>query len=106
MLRAIAPFVALFAAIIVGTDRRIVRLLRRAEAFSGDRAIPVPRAGNPIWRWRIHRMESGGALKRSNGAIYLDPEGWSAYRRRRRLRALVVLAIAVPLAILASSYFR
>jgi hypothetical protein len=96
MLQAITPFPALFAALIVGTDQRIVRTLRKQHALSPDAAVPLPtRFG--IRRWRMQRLIGRGAvIQVQPDRVYLDEAGWQAYRTSRRRRMLIVLAILVP----------
>jgi hypothetical protein len=101
MLQGLTPLPAIFAALIVGTDRRIVRTLDRRNARTADSAIQLPRR-SPIWRWRLHRLEGHGAVVRvlDTDRVYLDAEGWQAYRGSRRRRVLIVLSILVPVAAL------
>ena len=102
MLQGIAPFPALFAALIVGTDLRIVRRLRKQQALSPDTAVPPPRAGFGIRRWRMQRLIGRGAVVQAQpDRVYLDEAGWQAYRTSRRRRILIVLAILVPVIVYA-----
>jgi hypothetical protein len=100
MLQAVSPFPAVFAALIIGTDRRIVRTLRNQHALSRDTAVALPERFG-IWRWRVRRLVERGALVRvAPDRTYLDEAGWQAYRTSRRRRILVVLAIVLPVAVL------
>jgi hypothetical protein len=101
LLKPLTPLFAVLAAAIVRTDRKIVRFLTDASATSADTAIPRPHWRNPIWRWRLERMEGAGAIRQTSAdKLYLDADGWAAYRASRRRRALVVLSIAVPIILL------
>jgi hypothetical protein len=96
MLQGIAPFPALFAAVIVGTDSRIVRALRKQHALSSETAVPPP-ARFGIRRWRMQRLIGRGAVVQVQpDRVYLDEAGWQAYRTSRRRRILIVLAILIP----------
>ena len=100
MLQAVTPFPAVFAALIIGTDRRIVRTLRNQHALSRDTAVPLP-ARFGIWRWRVRRLVQRGAVVQvAPDRSYLDEAGWQAYRTSRRRRVLVVLAIVLPVVVL------
>jgi hypothetical protein len=98
MLQAITPLPAIIAALIVGTDRRIVGKLRRENALSPESATVLPRRWG-IWRWRIQRLIGRGALVRvPPDRVYLDQAGWQAYRTSRRRRVLIILAIVLSFA--------
>ena len=99
MLQAIAPFIAILAAVMLRTDRRIVRGLRERGALSPAHAVDLP-PRNPMMRWRLARLIGRGAVARTDsGSVYLDERGWHALRSRRRRRALTIIAILVPLAL-------
>jgi hypothetical protein len=49
MLKALASIVAAFAMLLLATDRRIGRTLRRAGAVSPDSAVPLS-ISNPSYR--------------------------------------------------------
>jgi hypothetical protein len=91
---ALGPLVA---AAIVGTDRRIQRKLRQAQAVAPDRATAI--AGHsPLVRWRLSRLTAVGAVHAlADGRYYLDEAGWQRYRWRRRRRALVGGALVATL---------
>lgn len=92
VLRALAPVVLFFAALTVGTDRRLVRTLRAAGALDAARAIPLsPRS--PLGRWRLHRLIGRGAVHEVGARFFLDETAFAAYRSARRR---TVLTIAVP----------
>jgi len=99
MLQGIAPFPALFAALIVGTDRRIVRRLRERNALSADTATTLP-SWRLLSRWRAQRlMEHGALVGVPPDRVYLSEAGWQAYRTSRRRIILIVLAILIPVVV-------
>jgi hypothetical protein len=99
MLQTTTLLPAIIAALIVGTDRRIVRSLKEQHALSPDAAVPLPEHGS-IWRWRVHRLMGRGVLLLApTDRVYLDEAAWQAYRSSRRRRALIVLAILLPVAV-------
>jgi hypothetical protein len=90
ILTALGP---LLAAAILGTDRRIVRRLRRARATEPARAVAF---GDPnaLVVWRLRRLLGAGALAMPvSGSYFIVEPGWRAYRARRRRRGLTMLAI-------------
>ncbi len=85
----------LIAAAILGTDRRIQKKLRRAQAVAPDRATAIA-ARSPLVRWRLSRLTAVGAVHAvAGGRYYLDEAGWTEYRWQRRRRALVVGGVLV-----------
>jgi hypothetical protein len=96
-----SQFPALLAALILATDRKIVRRLRDAGAINAAHAVEFDPPG-PIGHARLRRMLSVGAV-RDTGAnrYYLDESGYQAWRVVRRKRALAILAVmAVVIAML------
>jgi len=94
--RAVAPFVAVFVALIAGTDRRLVRTLRSAGALDAARAIPLsPR--DPVGRWRLRHLVSRGVVYEVAGRCFLDEAAYAADRSARRRKALTV---TIPLVVL------
>src|SRR5687768_14901229 len=97
MLQGLTAVPALFAALLVRTDRRLIASLRDAEALSPATAITLD-LQNPLARWRLARLAQVGAIgSTAAGRVFLNAMGWAAYRRRRRRRILVTLATIVPL---------
>jgi hypothetical protein len=96
-LKVLAPLGPLIAAVIVGTDRKIIAHLRSAGAITPDRATPIL-LSRPLVGWRTSRLLAGGALgSPSPDRYFLIEDGWQAYGRIRRRRALTVVAIAAAL---------
>ena len=87
----------LLAALILRTDRRIVRQLRQAEAISIDTAIPLG-TSHILAGWRLNRLASAGAICQAQPErYYLEEAGYVAFRKRRRERVAVVICILTPL---------
>ena len=96
-LKALAPLAPLIAAAIVGTDRKIIAHLRRAGAITPERATPL-HLRRPFVGWRTRRLVAAGALGNpAPDRYFLVEDGWRAYGRIRRRRALTIVAIAVAL---------
>ena len=96
-----SQFPALLAALILATDRKIVRRLRTAGAINAAHAVAFDPPG-PIGHARLRRMLSVGAVRETGASrYYLDENGYVAWRAVRRKRALAVLAVmAVVIAML------
>ena len=93
----IAPVVGQFptvmAALILATDRKIVRRLRTAGATDAAHAIELDPPG-PVGPARLRRMIAAGAVHEAGAHRYfLDEAGFRAWRASRRKRAMVVVAI-------------
>lgn len=87
----------LFAALILRTDRRIVRQLREASAISASSAIPLE-APHFLGSWRLNRLGSVGAIRQAPPQhYYLDESGYTAFRNRRRRRVMLVGCVLIPL---------
>jgi hypothetical protein len=95
MLQGLTAIPAVFAALILRTDRRLVASLRAAGALTAATSTTlVPQ--HALVRWRLTRLQRVGAIGRNaSGDVFLDAAGWKAYRRRRRQRVLFTLAILV-----------
>ena len=92
-----SQFPTLMAALILATDRKIVRRLREAGATAAGLAVELDPPG-PVGRARLRRMISAGAVREAGIArYYLDEPGYRAWRAARRKRALAVLAIMICL---------
>ena len=81
---------------LVATDRRLVSTLRSSGADRPQNAKPLM-ARSPLARLRFRRLcDAGVIVQVSDGWCYLDTDAFAAYRRARRRRALVVLAVLLP----------
>jgi hypothetical protein len=91
----VGQFPAVMAALILATDRKIVRRLRAAGATDAAHAIAFDPPG-PVGPARLRRMIAAGAVH-DTGAhrYYLDEAGFRAWRASRRKRALIVVGILV-----------
>ena len=86
--------------VFLRAERRLLRTLRRHDATDPTTAIDVS-SRSPFVRLRLRRLLSAGALvETAPGRYYLDSSGFSAYRRRRQRRALVIIAAMLALAFL------
>lgn len=78
-------------------EGRIRRQLVDAGAFTAQTAIAIAPARS-LDKRRLHGLVNGGAVRLSTDSRhYLDEEGWSAYERNRRRRALLALSVTVAL---------
>lgn len=100
MLELLSPLVLLLAALILGTDRRLVRRLRGAHAVSPADAMALePRF--PLAGWRLRRLAAVGAVRpATSGRWYLDERALSAWRHTRRRRVLIALGVLAALLLL------
>jgi hypothetical protein len=107
VVQMIAPLASALAAVLVATDRRIVRRLRNAGATTSARALPLD-GGSTIERIRLRRMLSVGAVMRHEEGYYLDEPGFDRWRRTRRRRAvtIVVVLLIVIAAAAAAGWLR
>jgi hypothetical protein len=95
-----APLFVVFAAIVMGTERRLVREFRIRGALSPQTAAPLETT-MALQRWRLSRLMSQGVIRETSPSMrYLDEDGYRAYRRRRRIRALVASATVIILFLL------
>ena len=82
---------------LLAAERRIVRALRRASALNPETAIHLA-TPRPLSRWRLARLHRAGVVVAAGSdRFYLSPDGYTAYRQRRRRRALAVLAVVLPI---------
>ncbi len=106
MLHGLSAIPALFAALILRTDRQLVASLRDAGALSATTARALePRYA--LARWRLARLQSVGAVgQTASGGLFLDASAWAAYRARRRGRVLIALTVTLPVAVALAYWLR
>lgn len=101
VLQLIGALGYLAVAVMVATDRKIVKMLRRAEATSSERAIPIS-VRSPLGPWRLRRLVSANAVVRTTSdRYYLVEDAYRELRSRRRRRALTIVAVLIPASMLA-----
>jgi penicillin-insensitive murein DD-endopeptidase len=103
ILQLLAIPLTAFAAIVRRAESRAVKRLRSAEAFSPETAIELPPV-NALGRWQLGRLEKAGALVAAEpDHFYFAEEGYAAFRKARRERALVI--VPVLLVVVLFSFF-
>ena len=95
-LQFLAPLFVILAAVVLGTERRLVRALRSGGAVSPETAVP-PDTSNAVRRWRSARLRSVGVIRQSGDRVYLDEGGWERYQRNRRKRIFIALGVVLAL---------
>lgn len=97
ILRLTGGLLWLAAFSLVASERRIVRRLRRSRAVDSASAASLS-VWSPLIRLRLAwLLRSGAVVGTATGRYYLDDEAFARYRRRRKRRALTVLAVMLPL---------
>jgi hypothetical protein len=92
-LRASTFGIMLLAVALRGTERRVVRGLESKAATAPDRAVALLGLG-PLGRLILRRLVAVGAVKAmAEEKYYLEREDYTLFRRRRRMRALVILGV-------------
>lgn len=90
-LRGVTLGIMFLALAFRGAERRLVRRLESEGATAPDRSVDLASQGG-LKRLALKRLVSVGAIKAAGGVKhYLAPEGYAAFRHRRRIRALVIL---------------
>jgi hypothetical protein len=105
ILQLVGTLAAAMASVLAAVEARLVRRFKNDGATSRERAWELPALGM-IGRWRFARLRGAGAIaEASPGSYYLDAEAYHQYRKRRRIRALVLvfLLVAAVLVIVAIS---
>jgi len=98
VLQLVAALLGAFATVVSAAEQRLVKRLRGAGANDPDHAIQLPGL-SPLPRWRLSRLLGAGAIDRIGpGVYYLDEQGYRAFRRSRKIRALIVVAIGLAVA--------
>lgn len=78
-------------------EARIHRQLVDAGALSAESAIPLS-PSRPLERRRLQGLIRGSAVRLDvNGRHFLDADGWSAFQRSRRQRALLAMSVVAAL---------
>jgi len=97
LLRVISIIPMLLAALILRTDRSIVRQLRDAKSTSMGTASRV-RVSPAIGNWRLRRLSRVGALGVVNSErFFLREDKYADYQKRRRQRVLLVTGVVILL---------
>lgn len=89
---ALGALPALAAALILSTDRKIVRGLRSAQATDAAHAVPFAPPG-PLGRSRLRRLLGVGAVVEIGGRYHLSEPGYAAWRTVRRKRGVTIMAV-------------
>ena len=90
----ISALPTLLVALVLATDRKIVRHLRTAQATDASRAVHLVAPG-PIGPARLRRLVNAGAVGAVHGKYYLSEQGHEAWRARRRKRGLIILGVGL-----------
>ena len=92
-LRLVTSLLMVLALATRNGERRVVRTLRLALALGPDSAIPLPGL-KALRKLGLRRLVTVGAVVGvAEGKYYLDEAALLAFRRRRRLLALVLLGL-------------
>lgn len=88
------------------SEERIHRQLADAGGFTPESAIHLS-LGRSLDQRRLQSLIRGGAVRlTADNRHYLDADGWTQYRARRRRRALLAVSIvAVLLAVGVAVFF-
>jgi hypothetical protein len=89
-LQTLIPLASTGVAVMLAVDKKIVRQLRAAGALDASRAVAY-RPPGPFGPMRLRRLVGVRAVGVVNQRYYLDENGYAAWRRSRRKRALIVL---------------
>ena len=96
ILRLLTLVIAAAATALLATDRRLIHTLRNSGADRPQSAKPLT-VRSPLARLRFRRLCNAGVIVQvSDGWCYLDSDAFAKYRRTRRGRALVILAVLLP----------
>ena len=82
-------------------DRRLTGELRESQALSPETARPLE-VSSRLQRSRLRRLEAGGAIvPLPDGRYYLNEDGLTQLRHRRRVRALIAVSVVVLVGVVA-----
>ena len=100
-----SQFPAVLAALILATDKKIVRRLRAAGATTAAHAVEFDPPG-PIGHARLRRMLSVGAVHETGapaGTTWTRTatRTWRVVRRKRALAILAVMAVVIAMLVVA-----
>jgi hypothetical protein len=91
---------ALASAFMV-VEKRLLTRFRRAGATSPDSSIELPRL-NFLSRWRLSRLEKANAVVSDDQhRVYLDGVVYGSLRKKRAVRAVTLVVLALAIVILA-----
>ncbi len=95
MMQGVSALPTLVSALVVRADAKLVAALDGARAHSEATAIPLSPTSR-VARSRLAKLEAVGAVRQQPaGRFYLHQASWAAFRRRRRFRALSIVAVGV-----------
>lgn len=88
---------AIAAAGAMRAEKRIIEILRVAEATSAGKATPL-HPKRLVQRGALRRLVSGGAVMDAGGEKYwLSETGYAAYQEDRRRRSMIALIVVLGL---------
>ena len=96
----VASVVGIVVSVVMAVEQRLIARLRREGATSPETAIELPGL-RPVARWRMDRLRSqGAAAVDAEGRWRLEERGYHELQRQRRVRAVVLVAIALAAVVL------
>lgn len=91
--KLIGLIVTILAAIITGTENRLLRRMRNANALQQDSAIDLGKV-NIIARWRLGKLHNRQIiLQTASGLYFLDETELKRQTSIRRKRAFGIVAV-------------
>lgn len=94
LLRLLVFLPMILAAKVRREERRMIRRHRDDGAVNPDH-VATAESGSRVTRWVRDRLARNGVLKLTPAGSYLDETAYSAYRWRRRRRALVMVTLVL-----------
>lgn len=93
VLQLFAPFAWIVAVVMIRAERKLVESFRVAGATASERAVGLPVLRGPR-AWQARRLVTAGVLRSTDAQTYwLDESAYRDWRRRKRRRALGVVAV-------------